>query len=197
MSEDFSSKISKIKSTLYEYLYVFETGPHLIYDNELNKVRWDNSKDDFEAKKYIVRLGKLLSHLRCIAKTWNTEGTQGSDYGFAVSQPEDPRHAITVLRNLARAHALLPGRNYITIEDIPIVAKTVLSTAQTERVSIFYLLLDNDGDVSTDDIMRYLNVARPTALRTMTELNVIGLVEEYEYKATKHIRLRDGFKWFL
>ena len=203
MSEDFSTKIGKIKSTLYEYLYVFETGPHLIYDNELNKVRWDNSKDDFEAKKYIVRLGKLLSHLRCIAKIWNTEGTQGSDYGFAVSQPEDPRRAITVLRNLARAHALLTGRNYITLEDVPIVAKTVLSTAQTDRVSVFYLLLDNDGDVSTDDIMTCLSVARPTALRTMTELNVIGLVEEYEYKeqsdtqATKHIRLRDGFKWFL
>ena len=203
MSEDFPSKIDKIKSTLYEYLYVFETGPHLIYDNELNKVKWDNSKDDVEAKKCIVRLGKLLSHLRCIATIWHTEGTQGSDYGYAVSQPEDPRRAITVLQNLARAHALLTGRNYITLEDIPIVAKTVLSTAQTDRVSVFYLLLDNDGDVSTDDIMRCLSVARPTALRTMTELNVIGLVEEYEYKeqsdtqSTKHIRLRDGFKWFL
>ena len=66
-------------------------------------------------------------------------------------------------------HALLTGRNYITLEDVPIVAKTVLSTAQTDRVSVFYLLLDNDGDVSTDDIMTCLSVARPTALRTMTE----------------------------
>ena len=97
----------------------------------------------------------------------------------------------------------LPGATTLHLEDVPIVAKTVLSTAQTDRVSVFYLLLDNDGDVSTDDIMTCLSVARPTALRTMTELNVIGLVEEYEYKeqsdtqATKHIRLRDGFKWFL
>ena len=203
MSEDFSSKINKIKTILYEYLYLFETGPHLIYDSELNKIKWNNSKDDVEAKKCIVRLGKLLGHLRCIATTWHTEGTQGSDYGYTVSQPEDPRRAITVLQNLARAHALLTGRNYITLEDIPIVAKTVLSTAQTGRVSLFYLLLDNGGGVSTDDVMEYLGVSKPTAIRTMTELNVIGLVEEYEHKEhsdtqfTKRIRLRNDFRWFL
>jgi DNA-binding transcriptional ArsR family regulator len=203
MSHDFPSRIKSITPILNEYLYIFETGPHLIYDNELNKVKWNTSKDDIEAKKCIARLGKLLGHLRCIAKTWNTEGTQGSEYGYAVSQPEDPRRAITVLQNLARGHALLTGRNYITLEDIPIVAKTVLSTAQTERVSVFYLLLDNGGDVSTDDIMRYLGVSKPTAGRTMAELKVIGLVEEYEYKEqsdtqfTKHIRLKDDFEWFL
>ena len=169
MSEDFSDKISKIKSALFEYLFLFETGPHLIYDNELNKIKWDHSRDDFGAKRCIAKLGTLLGHLRCIATTWHTEGTQGSDYGYNVSQPEDPRRAITVLQNLARGHALLTGRNYISLEDIPIVAKTVLSTAQTERVSLFYLLLDNGGDVSTNDIVEYLGVSRPTAGRTMTE----------------------------
>lgn len=203
MSEDFSDKINKIRSTLFEYLYLFEMGPHLIYDHELNKIRWDDSKDDYEAKRCIVKLGRLLGHLRCIATTWHTEGTQGSDYGYAVSQPEDPRRAITVLQNFARGHALLTGRNYITLEDIPIIAKIVLSTAQTERVSLFYLLLSNGGDVSTDDVVGYLGVSRPTALRTMTELGAVGLVEEYEHKEendtqfTKHIRLRDEFDWFL
>jgi hypothetical protein len=200
MSGDYSSKINKIKLALYEYLYLFETGPHLIYDSELNKVKWNKDKDDAEAKKCIARLGKLLSHLRCIATTWHTEGTQGSDYGYAVSQPEDPTRATIVLQNLARGHALLTGRNYITLEDIPIVAKTVLSTAQTDRVTVFYLLLDNNGNVSTDDITRSLGVSKPTALKTMAELKVIALVEEYEYKEpgdtqyTRHIRLKDGFK---
>jgi DNA-binding transcriptional ArsR family regulator len=135
--------------------------------------------------------------------TWHIEGTQGSDYGYTVSQPEDLTRATIVLQNLARGHALLTGRNFITLEDIPIVAKTVLSTAQTDRVTVFYLLLDNNGDISTDDITRCLGVSKPTAGRTMAELKVIGLVEEYEHKEpsdtqfTKHIRLKDGFKWFL
>ena len=60
MSEDFPSKINNIKSTLYEYLYLFETGPHLIYDSELNKVKWNNSKDDVEAKKCMVTTWKII-----------------------------------------------------------------------------------------------------------------------------------------
>src|SRR5918996_3568975 len=120
--------------------------------------------------------------LRCIATIWKTEDTEASDYGYSVSQPEDPRRAIVALRNLARGHALLTGRNYITKEDIPVVVKTVLSTAQIERVSVFYLLINNNGDVSTDDVMDYLHVSRPTALRTMAELKVIRLVEDYEFQ---------------
>lgn len=154
-------------------------------------------------KKCIIKLSILLQHLRCIAITWHTEGTQESDNGYSVSQPEDPRRAIAVLQNLARGHALLTGRNYITLEDISIIVKTVLSTAQIERVSALYLLIDNGGDVSTDDLMECLGVSRPTALRTMAELRVIGLVEEYErkedteYQYTKHIRMKDNFSWFL
>jgi hypothetical protein len=178
-------------------------GPHLVYDNELHKVKWDTDKDSEDAKKCIIKLGVLLQHLRCIATIWNTEETEGSDYGYSVSQQEDPRRAITALRNLARGHALLTGRNFITKEDIPVVVKTVLSTAQIERVSVFYLLINNRGDVSTDDVMDYLHVSRPTALRTMAELKVIRLVEDYEiqdeihHRGVKHIRLRDNFDWFL
>jgi hypothetical protein len=204
MSEDFSIKIERIETALFEYLYFFEMGPHLIYDNELHKVKWDTESDSVDAKRCIVRLGVLLQHLRCIATVWHTEDSQASEYAYSVSQPEDPRRAITTLRNLARGHALLTGRNYITIEDIPVVVKTVLSTAQIERVSVFYLLINREkGDVSTDDIMDYLHVARPTALRTMAELKAIGLVEDYEFddgyktKPVKHIRLRDPFNWFL
>lgn len=203
MSEDFETKISKIKSALCDYLYLFETGPHLIYDNELLKVKWDTSQDDYSAKKSIVELGVLLQHLRCIATTWHTEGTQDSDYGYTVSQPEDPKRAIRVLYNLAKGHALLTGRNYIILDDIPIVVKTVLSTAMIERVGLLYLLINNGGDVSTDDIISNLHVTRHTALRTMTELTVIGLVETYEQKGehdrnyTKHIRLKEKFNWFL
>ena len=105
--------------------------------------------------------------------------------------------------NLARGHALLTGRNYIALEDLPIVVKTVLSTAMIERVGLLFLLISQGGKALTDDIMRGLNVTRHTALRTMTELSVIGLVEIYEDKGdhdtqfTKHIGLKDKFDWFL
>jgi predicted transcriptional regulator len=204
MSEDFSDKINKIETALYEYLYYFEMGPEFVYNNELHKVGWDTSKDDADAKMYIVKLGILLQHLRCIAITWHTEGTQESDYSYSVSQPEAPIRAIRLLQNLARGHALSQGRNYLTVVDIPVVVKCVLSTAQIERVSFFYLLINNDGDISTDQIMEYLHVSRPTALRTMAELKAIKLVDSYDFDEhqkgdhfVRHIKLKDKFAWFL
>ncbi len=49
------------------------------------------------------------------------------------------------LVNLARGHALLTGRNHVTREDIPMVIKVVLSTAPIERVTMFDILLANNG----------------------------------------------------
>jgi hypothetical protein len=90
MSEDFPEKIGKIEAALYEYLYYFEMGPHLIYENELHKAKWDTHEDSLEARKCIVKLGILLQHLRCFTTTWETKDTQGSEYAYSVSQPEAP-----------------------------------------------------------------------------------------------------------
>jgi len=163
---------------------------------------WDYKKDDEMAKRFISRLSILLSHLRCVAQTWETKDSQGSDYAYSVSQPEDPSRAMTVLYNLARGHALLTGRNYITKEqDIPIIIKTVLSTAQIERVSLFSLLIANKGKITTPQIIEFLNVSRPTALRTMSEFRAIGLVDEQEIivngNKIKQITLDPKFAWFL
>lgn len=203
MTKDFDSQINAIKSALYDYLYTFETGPHLIYDNELLKVKWDTSKDEVDAKKYIIKLGILVQHLRCVVKTWHIEDNEDSEYGYSVSQPEDPKRAIRALYNLAKGHALITGCNYITLADIPIVVKTVLSTAMIERVALLFFLIDNGGKASTIDITHALHVTGPTARRTMKELEVIGLVESYDDKGEhdknwiKHIKLKDRFNWFL
>jgi predicted transcriptional regulator len=76
------------------------------------------------------------------------------------------------------------GRNYITLDDIPLIIKTALDTAPIERVSLFSLLIANNGILNTTQILESLNVARKTALRTMAELKAIGLVDIEE--ETKH-----------
>ena len=55
------------------------------------------------------------------------------------------------------------GRRNITLEDIPIVIQTALSTASMERVRIFELLINNQGRLTTDIICKALNVAPGTA----------------------------------
>lgn len=56
---------------------------------------------------------------------------------------------ITHLRNLARGAALTRGRNYVTVGDIPLIIKVVLSTASMERVRLLDLLLIAGGQLST------------------------------------------------
>ena len=202
--QEFNVKFKEIQTTLFDYLKWFEIGPELLWndDKPLPKIKWDKSKDELEAMRYLVRLAVLLSHLRCVAKTWETDDSQGSGYAYSVSQPEDPSRAITVLSNLARGHALLTGRNYITVEDIPVVVKTVMSTAQIERVSLFSLLIANDVKLTTRNILESLNISKPIALRTMAELKAIGLVdiedskeEQQEHPLNKQIVLKPKFDW--
>ena len=103
--------------------------------------------------------------------------------------------------NLARGHAILTGRNFLSIEDIPIVIKTVLSTAPLERVLIFDLLLNMEGTLNRSQVENFLSISKPTALRTMRELHVLGLVdfreEDDTYSKPSTISLKHEFEWFL
>ena len=94
-----------------------------------------------------------MASLRAIVPTWETKDTQGSKYAYGLANIEDPSRAITQLSNLARGHALSQGRDYIILADIPIIANVVLSTASIERVTIFQLLISNNGSISTQQIV--------------------------------------------
>lgn len=113
---------------------------------------------------------------------------------------EESSRAITHLKSVAMGHALSKGRNYITLSDIPIVIKVVLSTAPIARVRIFDLLLEHKGELTTSDIVRKLRISYHTAHRTMTELSALELVDKtaigtYNNSEFK-IKLRDKFRWF-
>jgi len=212
MSKDhFIPKVKEIRRSLMEYLEWFdrcpisETDDKVIRENDLTKIQWNNEKDDNQSLMIILKLAKLLAHLRAVVSTWgksNTD-TQGFDYVHAFATIEDPSRAMTQLRNLARGHALIQGRNYITMEDIPIVIKTVFSTASLERVRIFELLLEFNGILTTSEIVESLNISDDTAKRTMTELQAIGLVNIQSIQGShggepqKLIKLKDKFGWFL
>jgi hypothetical protein len=199
-SHEFNARKQQIKDTLYDYLKWLDMG-HDLFKTDL---QWDTQKDDEEALRYIVNSSDLLSYMRCNAKVWETHDTQGSEYAYSISQREVPRRAITALTNLAKGHALLEGRNHITLDDITLVIKTAMDTAQIERVSIFSLLLAHDGVLTTTQILEFLNISRPTALRTMAEFKAIGLVSINENshdaaagRPEKCMVLNPRFDWFL
>jgi hypothetical protein len=199
---DFSKKVSAIHGALFDYLKWFELCPfaEMEQSSGLPKIAWDSCADDDEAIRYIIRLGRLLAHLRGSVPTWDTSHSQGSEYAYGIATIEEPSRAITQLTNLARGHALSQGRNFIIKEDVLTVVKVVLSTASIERVAVFDLLLAHGGKLQTPVIEESLNVASPTALRTMAEFKAIGLVDSNKNTGSSHvieISLKPEFNWFL
>jgi predicted transcriptional regulator len=203
-NDDFIIKTKKIEEALIHYLNWFEQCPNGEIINNLVKIPWNKEgKDDQNAIGTIIKLGKLLAHLRRAVPTWETRESQGLEYAYTFANIEEPDRAMVQLRNLARGHALSQGRNYLTMQDISLLINVVLSTASTERARIFNLLLEYDGKLTTTEIEQSLNVSDKTAKRTMAELKAIELVS-IEEVGTDHggspefqIKLFDQFKWCL
>lgn len=127
------------------------------------KIPADIKNDEELADRIIIRLSKVLAHLRAVVPTWETRDTPGSEYAYTIAKIEVPKRAITQLRNLARGHALSQGMTHFTTDDIPIVIHTALSTVTIERVRIFELLIANKGSLTTSQIVDFLNTTSPTA----------------------------------
>jgi predicted transcriptional regulator len=203
-NDDFIIKTKQIEKTLIDYLEWFEKCPNAEIINNIAKITWNKEKkDDKNAIDIIIKLGKLLAHLRGVVPTWETRDSQGLEYAYTFANIEEPDRAMVQLRNLARGHALSQGRNNINMEDIPLLINVVLSTASMERVRIFNTLLEFDGTLTTSEIEMSLNTTDKTAKRTMAELKAIELVSVGEVESQHggypeyQIKLVDKFKWFL
>jgi hypothetical protein len=219
---DFDVKRDKIQTALMDYqTWLEDACPIMVGDDKFNsdlkKMPWlnGNAKDSDvgslqlqkEAYMHIIKLGKLLAPLRGVVPTWHTHDTQGSEYGYTLPTIEEPDRAMQQLANLARGHALLTGRNYITVQDdIPMIVKVVLSTAPIERVTIFDILLAHKGVLNVNQITESLQVSPPTARKTMLELHILGLVNMQETdligsdgiaRSGFIITLKEEFSWFL
>ena len=167
--DDFNMHYQTIEAALFDYLKWFEIGPTLLFRTpdspHLVKMRWNGSKDELDAMQCIVNLAILLGHLRREGRAYVPDKVvmsgDAEDEGFSyfTGDMEDVQRTATVLKNIARAHGLITGRNYIKMEDIHIVVKTVLSTARVERVKAFITLLDYNGSITKIQLANQLHVA--------------------------------------
>jgi hypothetical protein len=207
LNENFEQKRKDVQTAVIELLKWFELCPLLVEDKEsgLLKIAWNSENDDDLAKDYIIKLGKFLAKIRGHVDSWSPKGTghthEYTEYSYGFTQSEDPARASTQLYNLARGHALLMGRNYITIEDIPIAVKVVLSTASIERVAILDLLLSKKQSITLPGIAKALPMSKSTALRAMTELAALKVVSMDDAfvggNPTKKITLKEESSGFL
>jgi hypothetical protein len=169
----------------------------------VRSVTWALKGDPPEALTFIRQAAKLVSRLRGVVSVWK-ERDQEADLSYNPPNVEHPLRALTVLYNLARGHALLYGRTQLTPDDLPLVAHVALSSAPGDRSRLFRGLLDANGALTTSAAASLLEVSRPTALRTMKAVELLGLGELDEMPTSavdatpaKILRLRSEWDWAL
>lgn len=165
------------------------------------KIVWDFSRDNLETLQKIALLAQTLSKLRGSIPTYQTAHSGGSNYNYESPVIEDPQRALVSLYNLARGHAVLYGRNFITRDDLRVIVAIVFSSAAKERIEMFRLLIQNNGEINTEEFARKTNVSKPTALKNMKELFLVGLADEIKEpsitKSIKAIKIKEFCNWFL
>ena len=208
---DFEDGIKAVQKVLLDYEDWFEACPIAIEDSffksKLGKITWSNDEEKITIQKQvtsvIVNLSILLAHLRGVAAVYETKGSMATGYAYGMNVIENPIRAMRQLVDLAKGHAVTMGRNYITMEDLPLIMNVALSTAPKERVALFNTLLETNGRLTAKDMTTLTGMHHSTASRTMTELKAIELVDlEYENvenydRPVKVIYLKEEFKWFL
>jgi DNA-binding Lrp family transcriptional regulator len=210
LDENFEKKRKEVQWAVIDFLIWHEVNPRVFIDEEetkLPKIRWDSNADDKQAKHYLVNLGELLGRLRGHVDIWSEAKSsfkehEYSEYSYSFTQTEDPTRATTQLYNITRGHALLEGRNHISLQkDLPIAIKVALSTASIERVAVIDLLLANNGQATLSEIASSFAMSKSTALKTMTELTALKVVDmettEISYNKTIKIMLKPEFGWLF
>jgi len=197
----FVKDLKAIEQLTIEYLKWFEASPIMEDKHGLPKVTWDSTKNDMNAIKYIAKLADLIGPLRGVAEVQDTEDSFGSSYAYSNKIIEEPWRANQQLYNLARGHALITGRNYITMDDIPLLIKVVLSTAPIARVAVFDLLLGYGGTLKTAQIKEALGINPQTVHKTMFEFELLEIADvkkEGDFtNSPLEMTLKSKYKWCL
>ncbi len=169
-------------------------------------VSWNKENDDPSLMQIIARFAKVLARLRSSINVW-TESFGQKNYNHTQPITEMPDRLNQLLYNLTRGHALVCGRENISKEDLQTTLRVALDSAPPNRSKIFKHLIYNDGSLSTNEVIEILGCSRPTALKLMEEMAILGLVdtfgnmsdetENYGGRPEQKITLKEKYAWFI
>lgn len=174
-----------------------------LFSNKKKRIRWDSNKDNNETRQVIVNLSIFLRDFRAYLPTQNTaESTSGgTNYNFGLPIKEDLKRLSKTLYNLARGHAIIHGRNYITTDDLEIIIHVVMSSIPKDRLELFEVLFSNKGVADTIQIEKCLLISKTTALKEMEKLRILGIVDNCKVdgksKPTSSIEIKSEYGWIL
>jgi predicted transcriptional regulator len=162
-------------------------------------VEWNKDGDQEDCLRVIARCAELLAALRGAIQMWQSEHDGIVTHNVPVI--EQPDRINCLLYNLARGHALLCGRTQLATADLAPVLEVTFDSAPTIRSKVFRGLLEHGGTLKTSHVEKLLRCSKPTALKEMEALAVLGVADKTEadpeYGRPEHeLRLAKKFEWF-
>jgi hypothetical protein len=94
-------------------------------------------------------------------------------------EEQDQKHeTLTFESALARGHALLCGRTQLATADLARVLEVTFDSAPTIRSKVFRGLLEQNGTLKIGQVEKLLRCSKPTALKEMEALTVLGVADK-------------------
>ena len=168
-----------------------------------NGIEWDKTKDPKDCLLIISRCANLLSKLRGSINVWKEDYGNHEEYSYQEPVIEMPDRISQILYNLTRGHALISGRTNIDYDDLGIVINITFDSAALSRSRLFRLLIKNGGQITSDEVVSKINCSKPTALKEIEILKVLGLVDvkDSEFsipgRPVKIAILKEELSWFI
>jgi len=163
-------------------------------------VTWDKAADSGLCRRVIARCARRLAGLRGAVNVWQTE----HDERFTQNAPviENPDRIHCRLYNLARGHAVVCGRAEFGAADLAPVLEVTLDSVSPVRAKLFRHLLQAGGALATSQVERLLRCSKPSALKEMEVLTVLGVTDKSEIapqsgRPEYQITLAPRFSWFV
>jgi hypothetical protein len=164
-----------------------------------NGVEWNKDGDPEDCLHVIARCAELLAVLRGVIQVWHSENDDGVKHSSPVIELPDRINCLFC--NLARGHAMLCGRSQISELDLAPVLELTLDSASRNRSKVFRGLLEQGGALKTSQVEAILRCSKPTALKEMEALVVLGIADKQKIVADyggpeNELRLAQKFSWF-
>lgn len=166
-------------------------------------IEWQRNQDSQDFLRIISRCAKILARLRAPINVWKERWTEDEKENYTYTEPviEKPDRINQLFYNLARGHALSQGRSQINESDLAVVIDITLDSAPRTRANLFRLLLENGGELLTNQVMASLTCSHTTAHKEMETLKILGVVQVDEgfgiSGQEKNMVLKEEFNWFL
>jgi hypothetical protein len=183
----YKERLGQCKAVVHQCLTV------LVQDTGVRGVPWPSTQDPRPLREWVARMATVLAAMRS-EPVREVESVWGCSE-YTLAKPEQPRRAYAVLRNLARGHALVHGRQHLSEEDLPLVAQVAVSSMPSECALVFRALV-LQKEITVGQVQAVLGVkSAETARGVMEGLERRGVMEYIRAGPGKAAILRFQPEW--